>query len=118
MRAVFILQLCDFSGGRALSLSAFPKKQAEHSVSVSWIGHKLGHGAQAAFLGEIKTKAKARPANQQGMVGWFHLVSQFSPILNSATRNTGAHMSVCVPAFNTIVCTPQDAAQKISKETS
>lgn len=101
MRADFILQLCDFSGGRALSLSAFPKKQAEHSVSVSWIGHRLGHGAQAAFLGEIKTKAKARPANKQGMSGWFHLVSQFSPIVISAARNTGAHTSVCVPAFNT-----------------
>lgn len=72
MRADFILQLCDFSGGRALSLSAFPERQTEYSVSVSWIGH----GAQAAFLGEVKTKAKARPANKQGIAGWFHLVSQ------------------------------------------
>lgn len=118
MRADVILQLCDFLGVELYLSVPSPRSRLSNSVSISWIGHRLGHGAQAAFLGERKTKAKARPANKQGTAGWFHPVSQFLPIVNSATRNTGAHMSVCVPAFNAIVRTPQDAAQKVSKETS
>lgn len=77
MRANFILQLCDFSGGRAISLSAVPKKQAEYSVSVSWIGHGLGHGAQAAFLGKIKQKPRPGQPTNKGWQGGYTLLANF-----------------------------------------
>ena len=48
-------------------LSALPGKQAGCGVSNAWIGYAVGHGAQAAFLGEAEAKAKARPATEQGM---------------------------------------------------
>lgn len=62
-------------------LSAFSEKQAEHSISVAWIGHELGHGGQAAFWGEVKQKPRpaSQPAEYQDVAGWFHLVSQLRP---------------------------------------
>lgn len=57
MRAELILQLCAFLG-RGDVFAQCPGQQAGCSVSVAWAGHGMGHAAQAAFLGEAKTKAK------------------------------------------------------------
>lgn len=58
-------------------LSAFPEKQAEYSISIARTGHEMGHGDQAAFLGEVKQKP--RPASQISRYG--RVVSPCEPTL-------------------------------------